>query len=603
LTDTEERRSIREVALERTIDIPDADLGVLGYDAWLDALERGVAAHHAGMLPVFKEVVEELFSQGLLKVVFATETLALGINMPARTVVLERLVKWNGETHAEITPGEYTQLTGRAGRRGIDVEGDAVVVWHNGLDPRMLAGLASTRTYPLRSSFAPSYNMAVNLVGSLGRSRAREVLETSFAQFQADRGVVGMARQLTRDEDVLDGYRDAMTCHLGDFAEYSRLRRGLSDREKELTREGTIRHRDDISESLGALMPGDVVIVPSGRRAGPAVVLDTGFADRDDARPLLMTLDKQVRRIAANELTAPLEPIARVKIPKDFSARSAHSRRNLASALRDKAAHAQGEAQGRPPKRRNGSGDDALVLELRAAIRSHPCHGCDDREDHARWAERYYRLQREIEGSRRRIEERTNTIARQFDRVLALLSELGYVAGTGEHLQRTDAGALLARIYTDQDLLASESIRRGLWDSLDAPSLAAVAASLVYESRNSDDSDEPHIPNGPVRKALDDMMELAAELASLEKRHRLNFIRTPDLGFCWAIHRWTSGVKLERVLRDSDLAAGDFVRWVKQVIDLLGQIAQASAGTQVQQRANDAIDAIMRGVVAYSSVA
>ncbi len=603
LTDPAERREIREIALERTIDIPDADLAVLGYDSWLDALERGVASHHAGMLPVFKEVVEELFSEGLLKVVFATETLALGINMPARTVVLERLVKWNGETHAEITPGEYTQLTGRAGRRGIDVEGDAVVVWHNGLDPQMLAGLASTRTYPLRSSFAPSYNMAVNLVGSLGRSRAREVLETSFAQFQADRGVVGLARQLTRDEDVLEGYRQAMTCHLGDFEEYARLRRDLSDREKELVKEGAVRHRNDIGDSLAALNPGDVVIVPSGRRAGPAVVLDTGLDDGSEPRPLLMTLDRQVRRIAPAELTAPLTAIARVKIPKDFSARSAQSRRALATALRDKAAHAQGEAQGRPEKRRSGSGEDNQVLDLRAAIRRHPCHGCNEREDHARWAERFHRLDREISGSRRRIEERTNTIARQFDRVLALLGELGYVSGTGETLVRTDAGSLLSRIYTDQDLLAAESIRRGLWDHLDAPSLAAVAASLVYESRNSDDNEDPKVPNGPVRKALDDMLALSAELASLEKGHRLAFIRTPDLGFCWAIHRWTSGVKLERVLRDSELAAGDFVRWVKQVIDLLGQIAQASAGTPVQQRANEAIDAIMRGVVAYSSVA
>ncbi|KPC88362.1 hypothetical protein ADL27_40905, partial [Streptomyces sp. NRRL F-6602] len=133
----------------------------------------------------FKEVVEELFVRGLVKAVFATETLALGINMPARSVVLEKLVKWNGEQHADITPGEYTQLTGRAGRRGIDVEGHAVVLWQRAMSPEHLAGLAGTRTYPLRSSFRPSYNMAVNLVQQFGRHRSRELLETSFAQFQA----------------------------------------------------------------------------------------------------------------------------------------------------------------------------------------------------------------------------------------------------------------------------------------------------------------------------------------------------------------------------------------------------------------------------------
>src|SRR5690348_2842734 len=139
------------------------DLDVLGYWEWVDGLQRGVAAHHAGLIPTFKEAVEELFARGLVKAVFATETLALGINMPARSVVLERLVKFNGETHADVTPGEYTQLTGRAGRRGIDVEGHAVVLWSPGVNPEQVAGLASTRTYPLRSSFRPGYNMAVNL--------------------------------------------------------------------------------------------------------------------------------------------------------------------------------------------------------------------------------------------------------------------------------------------------------------------------------------------------------------------------------------------------------------------------------------------------------
>ncbi len=195
LTTPEEAAEITGLAERRTAHIPDEDLSALGYGEWLTALQRGIAAHHAGLLPTFKEVVEELFEAGLVRAVFATETLALGINMPARTVVIERLDKWNGETHANLTPGEYTQLTGRAGRRGIDVEGHAVVLWQPDVDPVAVAGLAGTRTYPLTSSFRPSYNMAVNLTGQFGRATATTLLESSFAQFQADRAVVGIARQ------------------------------------------------------------------------------------------------------------------------------------------------------------------------------------------------------------------------------------------------------------------------------------------------------------------------------------------------------------------------------------------------------------------------
>src|SRR5690606_10921054 len=187
LVPPEEGERIRRLVETRVAEVDERDLPVLGYLDFVEGLTRGFAAHHAGMLPLFREIVEELFTAGRIRAVFATETLALGINMPARTVVLEKLVKFNGESHVEITPAEYTQLTGRAGRRGIDVEGHALVVWSRGLDPMAVAGLASTRTYPLRSSFKPTYNMAVNLVAQVGRQTAKEVLETSFAQFQADR--------------------------------------------------------------------------------------------------------------------------------------------------------------------------------------------------------------------------------------------------------------------------------------------------------------------------------------------------------------------------------------------------------------------------------
>ncbi len=276
LNDNAARGRVREIVEERTADIPDKDLHVLGYFEWLEGLERGIAAHHAGMLPTFKEVVEELFVRGLVKAVFATETLALGINMPARSVVLEKLVKWNGEQHADITPGEFTQLTGRAGRRGIDIEGHAVVLWQRGMDPAALAGLAGARTYPLRSSFKPSYNMAVNLVAQFGRHRSRELLETSFAQFQADRSVVGISRQVQKNEEGMAGYRASMTCHLGDFEEYARLRRELKDRETELAKQGANQRRAQAAAALEKLRPGDVIHVPTGKYAGLALVLDAG---------------------------------------------------------------------------------------------------------------------------------------------------------------------------------------------------------------------------------------------------------------------------------------------------------------------------------------
>src|SRR5437762_6500359 len=237
------------------------------------------------MLPAFKEIVEELFVRGLVKAVFATETLALGINMPARCVVLERLVKFNGEQHVDLTPGEYTQLTGRAGRRGIDIEDHAVVAWSPEVDPRHVAGLASTRTYPLKSSFRPSYNMAVNLVGSVGFGAARELLESSFAQFQADRSVVGLARQVQRNSEATATYAAEMACHLGDFEDYFALRVAIADRERSLARQGSAQRRAAATESLERLRVGDVIRVPSGRRAGLAVVLDPGTGGVRGGRP------------------------------------------------------------------------------------------------------------------------------------------------------------------------------------------------------------------------------------------------------------------------------------------------------------------------------
>ncbi len=608
LTSPEERDEIHDHVEQALEHLPADDLHVLGYHDFLDALTRGVAAHHAGMLPAFKEVVEDLFTRGLVKAVFATETLALGINMPARTVVIEKLDKWNGETHADITPGEYTQLTGRAGRRGLDVEGHGVVLWQPGMNPRELAGLASTRTYPLRSSFAPSYNMAVNLVHQFGRERARELLELSFAQFQADKAVVGLARQVRKAEEALDGYAEAATCDRGDFMEYARMRNQVSELEKGAAKARRADRREEALTSLEKLRPGDVIEVPSGKFAGYAVVVDPGTSG-EGPRPLVVTAERQARRLSLADFPTPVVALTRLKVPRNFSSRNPQMRRDLASALRSRTHDLApppptlvGRAGRAPVERVSRPSDE--VDRLRAALRDHPCHDCPEREDHARWAERWFKLDKEARTLRRRVEERTNTVARQFDRVCEVLTELGYLEGETGEVRVTERGQRLMRLYSDLDLVTAEALRTGVFDELPMSGVAAALSVLVFEARRPDD-DAPRVPGGPTREAIDELGRLAGRVQNLEKQHRLDFTRQPDLGFAWATYRWAEGDDLDEVLSGPGglgLAAGDFVRWMKQVIDLAGQVADAAGDTPVRKAARDVVHALRRGVVAYTAV-
>jgi ATP-dependent RNA helicase HelY len=602
LTTPVERDEIFAFVEEKCRALPDEDLQVLGYHEFLDGLTRGVASHHAGMLPRFKECVEELYLRGLCKVVFATETLALGINMPARTVVIEKLSKWNGETHADITGGEYTQLTGRAGRRGLDVEGHGVVLWQPGMNPKEVAGLASTRTYPLRSSFRASYNMAVNLVHQFGRERSRELLESSFAQFQADKAVVGLARQLRKSQDALDGYADAATCHLGDFMEYAALRRRLSDAEKGSARNRRQDRRDEALASLQKLKPGDVIQVPAGKFAGYAVVIDPGLAG-DAPRPYIVTADRQARRLAITDFPTPVSAVTTVKIPRNFNGRDPQLRRDLASALRSRTHNLTPpppSSGGRARQPINGSDDE--IDQLRAALKGHPCHRCPDREEHARWGERWFKLDRDAATLKRRVEQRTNTIARQFDRVCDVLLVLGYLTAEDHDLQVTRRGQHLMRIYTDMDLVAAESLRRGLWKGLSASELAAALSILVFEARRADDASAPRLPGGHVKQVIADMVHLWSELDALERENKLDFLREPDLGFAWAAYRWAEGDALDDVLGITGLAAGDFVRWMKQLLDLADQVADAAGDDPLRTVARETSRRLRHGVVAYSSI-
>jgi ATP-dependent RNA helicase HelY len=382
-----------------------------------------------------------------------------------------------------------------------------------------------------------------------------------------------------------------MACDVGDFDSYLQLRRSIGEREKLLARERGAGRKAEVAQAMSALRPGDVIRLPGGGRRGSrlGVVVDAGTrAGHESPRPTVVTDDKQVRRFAGSDFADPPTPVTRLRLAKDLQPRSPQARRELAARLK--------EVDAVPVRRRgaSGGGADEEVAELRRQMRAHPCHSCPDREDHARWGERLIRLQKEADDLQRRMDNRTQSIARVFDRVVAVLTELGYLDGDTV----TPAGLRLGRLYTELDLLAAECLRTGIWRGLAPAELASAASLLVYESRR-DDRVSPKLPGGAARDAIEETLELAADLDSTERRHRLEARRVPDAGFAFAAYRWASGHRLEAILHENDLAAGDFVRWCKQLVDLLGQVAAASGDDpDLQTSARQAVAAVRRGIVA-----
>jgi len=539
------------------------------------------------MVPVFKEAVEELFAGGLVKVVFATETLSLGINMPAKTVVIESLWKFSGERHELLTPGEYTQLTGRAGRRGIDELGHAVVLYQKDVDFERVAGLATRRTYELTSSFRPSYNMAVNLVRAYSPEEAHHLLNSSFGQFQADRGVVALERTLERDRAYLDGYRGRMVCHLGDFQEYWALRERAEDIRRDSTRARDRDRREAVKGALEGLRPGDVIFVPRASRRGLAVVVSSR-----DGRPTLLTQDRRFFRASPNHFQEPPQPITRVRLPRGGSVRSARYRRDLAARL--------ATLDVRPPRQsRPQISKEALRRseDLERKAEQHPCHGCPDRAEHERWAVRASKLQREIDGLERRIRTRTETLGRQFDRVLRVLEGLGYV----RQFSLIERGERLARIYGEGDILMAEALAEGAFEGLSPAETAALISAFVYESRERTPRGPVEMPTAELRARYRALQGLWRRIREVEERHQVELCRELDPGFMGTAFHWAEGKALEDVLIETEMAPGDFVRTCKQLLDLLRQVEEVAAG-ETAALARAAREAVNRGVVSYTGV-
>jgi ATP-dependent RNA helicase HelY len=582
LTNAEERRRIRSICHDRTAGLADGDLDALGWSRWMAGMEAGLAAHHAGMVPPFKEAVEACFVAGLVKLVFATETLALGINMPARAVVIEKMTKFGGERHQALTAGEYTQLTGRAGRRGLDDVGYAIVLWSPFLGFEEVAALVSARTFAISSSFRPTYNMAANLVRRYSAGTAHHLLNLSFAQYQADGEVVGMEAQLERLHRRQVTARHDAACERGDTDELFTLVRRLDK-----TRSSQRSNGRQTEEALARLRPGDVVWVAGGKSAGPAAVL-SATRRRGGAQLRVLTPKRRRLTLGSDDFTEAPEALGHINLPEPYAPNSQTFQRDVARRLA-RSRLARPRLRSRHP--------DPEIDELALAVADHPCQSCPDLEAHRRaWAQ-LLRLDQEVAGLKARVKGRTDTLARTFDRVLGVLEDWGYLDGWA----LTEAGERLRRIYHETDLLIAACLDAGLFDGLDPADLAALASVFTFEARGRAEPATPWFPSADLRRRWTEVERLHRRQVAAEGQAGLPVTRALDPGFVGLAHAWASGDDLDEILDDEDLSGGDFVRTVKQLVDLLRQLGDVAPAPATSAAARSAAERLYRGVVETSS--
>lgn len=563
LTDASQRAAIREIAETRTGHLGEQDLTVLGYERWIAGLEMGVAPHHAGLVPAFKETVEELFEAGLLKVVFATETLALGINMPARTVVLESLSKFNGETHELMRPGDYTQLTGRAGRRGIDVEGYGVVLHSPFVRFDSVTEVASIGAHPLRSSFRPTYNMTANLVANYLQVQAEELLEASFAAFQRAGDRSAAETTIEALEHTLEKEEAAARCERGDVEEYMALVESAKPE----------RHNDRIASGLG---PGQVVDVKGGSRDGRHLVLKRLARKDGGARYLVLATSGRVSTIGYRDIVEGSTIAGELEVPLPVRPRDRRYVQDLLRMLRRV-----------PP------GESSKEIRKHPIV-DHPVAGCPDAPRHLAAARRVQRTRRRLEQYRSARRGSGHGLVEEFGAIRRLMEDMGYLTGW----QLTESGRRLRMIYNESDLLLAEALEQGLFLGLEAAEIAALTSVFVYEPR-TDTASLAEWPTSDLAERWEQLELLWKDLVDRERALRLTPTRRPDPGFGVPSYEWASGADFDD-LTTKGMAAGDFVRVSRQLVDLVRQVRDSSS--DLRPAAVAALKGIDRGVVAAQGV-
>lgn len=568
-TSKQDREEITEILESHVEAFSDDDLAALSYTRFLQQLEAGIGVHHAGLVPSFKEAVEECFARGLVKVVFATETLAVGINMPARSVVLDKVTKYNGETHQTLKPSDFSQLTGRAGRRGLDSVGHALTLWNPFITFDQVASLATSRSFVLNSAFRPTYNMAANLIRTTSQIQARHLLNLSFAQFQSGREIVEIQARISRRSKELKRLRDQSHSEFGDIDDY----RNSQNSQKQSF---------DIEDQFARLRPGDVVLIGDALPNERLLVIST--ASRGSGGKLsLLSMSKGVRSVSSRDISNAIYTLGHIELPLPFQPTNSRFLKEAAAKLaKFRINDRMLTRSGRKPRRLNL--DHPFLRDPNAKFKLNAAESAD-------------RISKELNQLEKRVSQSAHSVGKKFEDLTHLLKEWGYV----EDWTLTEKGVSLGRIFHESDLLIAECIAQGVFKDLNHHELASLTSVFVFEERRRDETAKPIFPSSDLKMRFEKIEMISRKLTASEHQAGLQSHRPPDAGFMATAFDWSHGVTLFEILDEDDVTAGDFVRTMKQLIDLLRQFSTIHCEELNEQTSALAAKSLFTGVVAASS--
>jgi ATP-dependent RNA helicase HelY len=502
--------------------------------------------------------------------------------MPAKSVVLERMDKWNGSTHEMLSPAEFTQLTGRAGRRGIDVDGEAIIAFHPHSEPKFIANLVSSRTFELTSTFEPKYNMVLNLLEHRNVSDTKILLNKSFAQFYQKKDSRNVTEQIDYEKEKLNRKEREFNCHLGDIKEYYSIILEINNYHK---RSNNVTAKNKSISNRINLDPGNVIGIKNLRRSKFALITKT--SNSKNSSDLWVVLDNgEGRKIDKRILDSNIGSIGFFDLPSgiDFSKKT----------IRDEYAKKIRVLAGNRNKK---TYDDSDLASFKKRLKDHICHKCPEIQEHLRFGENIERTKKYIKSLEAHLENDFVNLSKKCDQVVDLLMKLDLITSDNSKLTLTKWGKFLKQIHSEFDLLIIESLRRNLLNNLTPVQLACLLSGFVYNPRR-DELDIPINIDEIIKNNANQILKLSDEIIETERTFKIINNKSPHFGMANIIKQWCSDVNLKKILQKTEIAPGDFVRNVKQIIDLLRQIKRLNI-SGITNTAEDAILLLDKGVVSY----